>query len=117
MYFGGCYIQDHMESIGQIHRRGVERALLRQTIGRALLQRPSASVQQALDALPSDRVEELTASLVEHFHAEASFGEDKQGYQVALLKTGEVRRAFLKLAEAHATAFAAREPPTSPPSA
>ncbi len=98
MYFGGCYIQNHMNDIGAIHRRGVERSLLLQAIDRALRRRPSAAVQRALDSLPPETIEAVTSSLAELFHVESSFDEDKQGYVVVRIKTGQVRREFLKLA-------------------
>ncbi len=100
MYFGGCYIQDHMKTLGEMHRRGAHQSLLRREIDRALDGRPSRAVTAALAALPQPKLDEVKAGLVQRLNVESSFQTDGEGYLVVTLPKASIRREFVALAKA-----------------
>lgn len=97
MSFGGCYIQDHLKPIGEIHRRGVQQALLRRRIDRALSDRRAAKVREALATLEPAHAEKAKASLVERLNVEASFGTDKEGCLAVTVPAARIRQDFLEV--------------------
>ena len=88
LQFGGCYLGNHLNGIGQIQRRAVEIELL------------TAEIQQHLDSLPlgetsleGERRQEAVAALVQEFHQESSFQVNDNGELTAVLDGDEVMKA------------------------
>jgi hypothetical protein len=88
LQFGGCYLGNHLNSIGQIQRRAVEIELL------------TAEIQRHLDSLPLEegsidgkQQPEAVASLVQEFHQDSSFQVNDNGELTAALDGSEVREA------------------------
>lgn len=88
LQFGGCYLGQHLQDIGQIQRRAVEVELL------------TAQIEQHLNSLPAQEPE-LTeeqrraaiAALVEEFHQESVFQANENGELIAVLDDSQVLEA------------------------
>lgn len=92
LQFGGCYLGNHLNGIGQIQRRAVEIELLTAEIGQHLDSPPLA------EASPSgEQREQLVAALVQEFHQDSSFQVNDNGELTAVLDGGEVEKAAQRL--------------------
>jgi hypothetical protein len=88
MQFGGCYLGQHLQSIGQIQRQAVEAELL------------AAEIESHLNSLSLEGVD-LTqeqhqaalAALAQEFHQESAFQTNENGELTAALDGNEVREA------------------------
>ena len=99
MYFGGCYLGHHLNAIGEIQNRAVERELLSEEI-RSLLD--AESNETALHLASSMGEVGLTKAvdrLAEEYHRESSFKADDEGVFHVVLDASAVRESFLGLAQ------------------
>ena len=88
LQFGGCYLGNHLNGIGQIQRRAVEIELL------------TAEIQRHLDSLPlgetsldGKRRQGAVAALVQEFHQDSSFQVNDNGELTAALDGSKVWEA------------------------
>jgi hypothetical protein len=88
LQFGGCYLGNHLNSIGQIQRRAVELELLTAEIQHHL---GSSSLGEA--SLDGERRQGTVAVLVQEFHQDSSFQVNDNGELTAALDGSEVREA------------------------
>ena len=88
LQFGGCYLGNHLNGIGQIQRRAVEVELLTAEIQRQL---DSAALGET--SLDGERRQAAVAALVQDFHQDSSFQVNDNGELTAALDDSEVRKA------------------------
>ncbi len=98
MYFGGCYIRNHMPNLKALNQQGAEETVLTREIERVVSEEPSEAVGEATSAVSGDRVSEVKSALLERFHTESSFGPDDEGYVELKVSDEELQEAFLELA-------------------
>ncbi len=98
LQFGGCYLGNHLQGIGQIQRNAVEVELLTAEItrhldsvldGQALLQAP----------LTEERRQAAICALVSEFQRESAFQTNEKGELTAVLEEAEVRQAVRRVLE------------------
>ena len=98
LQFGGCYMGNHLQGIGQIQRNAVEVELLTAEISRHL-----DSVLDGQPDLPARLTEEgrqaAICALVSEFQRESSFQPNEQGELTAVLEEAEVRQAARRVLE------------------
>ena len=88
MQFGGCYLGQHLQSIGQFQRRAVEVELLTSEIEQHLNSHaPDAAV------LTEEQRRTAIATLVQEFHQEPVFQANENGELVVVLDDGQIREA------------------------
>ncbi|MCH7620530.1 MAG: hypothetical protein IH870_01375 [Chloroflexi bacterium] len=92
LQFGGCYLGNHLQGIGQIQRNAVEVELLTAEISRHL---DSVLDGQALlpALLTEERRQAAICALVSEFQGESAFQTNEQGELTAVLEEAEVREA------------------------
>jgi hypothetical protein len=88
LLYGGCYLGNHLNGIGQIQRRAVEVELLTAEIERHL---GSLPVEEG--SLDGEQRQEAVAALVEEFHQDSSFQVNDNGELTAALDGSEVSEA------------------------
>ncbi len=100
LQFGGCYLGNHLQGIGQIQRNAVEVELLTAEIsrhldsvldGQAVLQAPLP------DHLTEERRQAAICALVSEFQQESAFQPNEQGELTAVLEEAEVRAAVRRV--------------------
>ncbi len=96
LQFGGCYLGNHLQGIGQIQRNAVEVELLTAEISRHL---ESVLDGQALLPAPltEERREAAICALVSEFQRESAFQPNEQGELTAVLEEAEVQEAVLRV--------------------
>lgn len=96
LQFGGCYLGNHLQGIGQIQRSAVEVELLTAEISRHL---DSVLDGQALlpALLTEERRQAAICALVTEFQLESAFQPNEQGELTAVLEESEVREAVRRV--------------------
>ncbi len=96
LQFGGCYLGNHLQGIGQIQRNAVEVELLTAEISRHL---DSVLNGQALlpALLTEERRQIAISALVSEFQRESAFQPNEQGELTAVLEEAEVREAVRRV--------------------
>ena len=99
MYFGGCYLGRHLNVIGDMQRKAVEREMLATEIERILRETADPATRRAADNTPGPRMKELITSLAEKAHQqESSFSADDEGYLKVTLEADHIQRKFVEMA-------------------
>ena len=86
--FGGCYLGNHLQDIGQIQRKAVEIELLIEAL--------TPYVEEVLKEVESGQVSDgkfITDQLVKIFHDESYFGSNESGELTVSLPVDVVLRA------------------------
>ena len=94
LQFGGCYLGNHLQGIGQIQRNAVEVELLTAEISRHL-----DSVLDGQASLTEESRQAAICALVSEFQRESAFRPNEQGELTAVLEESEVREAALRVLE------------------
>ncbi len=98
LQFGGCYLGNHLQGIGQIQRNAVEVELLTAEITGHL-----DSVLDGQASLPAllteERRQAAISALVSEFQRESAFQPNEQGELTAVLEKVEVRKAVRRVLE------------------
>lgn len=98
LQFGGCYLGNHLQGIGQIQRNAVEVELLTAEIGRHV-----DSVLDGQPVLPAGLTAEgrqaAISALVNEFQRESSFQPNEQGELTAVLEEAEVLEAVRRVVD------------------
>ena len=96
LQFGGCYLGNHLQGIGQLQRNAVEVELLTAEISRHL-----DSVLEGQAPLPAlftqERRQAAILALVSEFQQESAFQPNEQGELTAVLEEAEVRQAVQRV--------------------
>ena len=90
--FGGCYLGNHLQGIGQIQRNAVEVELLTEEITRRLDSNP-----QQTDALTEESRQNLIASLVTELHQPEIFAPNEEGLLAVNLDQKQLSQALHRL--------------------
>ena len=98
LQFGGCYLGNHLQGIGQIQRNAVEVELLTAEINKHL---DSVLDGQALLSAPftEEWRQAAIGELVSEFQRESAFQPNEQGELTAVLEESEVREAVRRVLE------------------
>ena len=86
--FGGCYLGNHLQDIGQIQRKAVEIELLIEAL--------TPYVEEVLNEVESGQVSDgkcITDQLVKIFHDESYFGSNESGELTVSLPVDVVLRS------------------------
>ena len=86
--FGGCYLGNHLQDIGQIQRKAVEIELLIEAL--------TPYVEEVLKEVESGQVSDgkfITGQLVKIFHDESYFGSNESGELTVSLPVDVVMRS------------------------
>ena len=86
--FGGCYLGNHLQGIGQIQRKAVEVELLIEAL--------TPYVEEVLNEVESGQVSDgkcITDQLVKIFHDESYFGSNESGELTVSLPVDVVLRS------------------------
>jgi len=96
LQFGGCYLGNHLQGIGQLQRNAVEVELLTAEISRHL---DSVLDGQALlqASFTEERRQAAIGALVSEFQRESAFQTNEQGELTAVLEEAEVREAVRRV--------------------
>ena len=97
MYFGGCYLGNHLEVIRDMQRQAVEHQLLTVDIERILQATTAPETRRVAEKTPAPQMQALIAHLVQEFHQDASFGANEAGYLQVTLEPAVIAQRFLAL--------------------
>ena len=97
MYFGGCYLGNHLEVIRDMQRQAVEHQLLTVDIERILRKTTAPETRRVADQIPAPQMQGLIATLVQEFHQDTSFGANEAGYLKVTLEPAVIEQRFLEL--------------------
>jgi hypothetical protein len=97
LYFGGCYLGNHLQIIEDMQRRAVEHDLLRVEIERVLREATTPGRHGVAEKTPEPELQALIVALVQTFHQDASFEADEQGYLKVSLDPAVIQQKFLEL--------------------
>ena len=92
LQFGGCYLGNHLQGIGQLQRNAVEVELLTVEISRHL---DSVLYGQALPT--EEQRQAAICALVGEFQRESAFQPNEQGELTAVLEEADVREALRRV--------------------
>ena len=96
LQFGGCYLGNHLQGIGQLQRNAVEVELLTAEISRHLdLVLEGEALRQDLPT--EERRQAAIGALVSEFQKESAFQPNEQGELTAVLEEAEVRQALRRV--------------------
>ncbi len=96
MYFGGCYLGKHLNVIGDMQRKAVEREMLASEIERILKEEATdPAVRSAAENTPE--LKQVIAGLVQEFHNESSFAPDGEEYLKVTLEPAVVQQKFMEM--------------------
>jgi len=99
MYFGGCYLGRHLQVIGDMQRKAVEREMLTKKIESTLKETTDPTTRSVADSTSEPRLKEMVASLAQEFHQqESSFGTDEEGFLKVALEPDLIQQRFMELA-------------------
>ena len=97
LYFGGCYLGNHLDVIRDMQRQAVEHELLTVAIERILQATTAPETRRVADQLPAPQMQGLIATLVQEFHQDTSFGANEEGYLQVTLEPAVIQQRFLEL--------------------
>jgi hypothetical protein len=97
LYFGGCYLGNHLDVIRDMQRQAVEHELLTVAIERILQATTAPETRRVADQLPAPQRQGLIAKLVQEFHQDTSFGANEEGYLQVTLEPAVIQQRFLEL--------------------
>jgi hypothetical protein len=92
LQFGGCYLGNHLQGIGQLQRQAVEVEVLTEEVARYL-----ESVPDEIDFLSEDQLQALVATLVREFQRESTFQINGNGELSVALDRVEVAASLQRL--------------------
>ena len=93
MYFGGCYLGRHLQTMYDLQRKGVEREMLTSEIERILGDSERTETATLGDGSES-HFKELVSRLAEELHQELPFTVDEEGSLQVTVEPALVRQKF-----------------------
>ncbi len=97
LYFGGCYLGNHLQVIEDMQRQAVEQDLLRVEIEHVLQESTEPGTRRVAEKTPKPELQVLIANLVQEFHHESSFDANEEGYLKVSLDPAAIQQKFLEL--------------------
>jgi hypothetical protein len=95
LYFGQCYLGQHLHALQKLNYKGLERSLVLEKL-RELRSSPSDRILSCLVSLDAGSFETCLPALAETLHPQANFGTDSEGYPTValdpILIAGELTR-------------------------
>jgi len=117
LYFGQCYLGQHLRALQELYQKGLERSLILEKLWE-LQRSPSDYPLDCLAGLDDRRFETSLPALAEAIHPQVNFGTDSDGYlTVALdptLVAGELTRLLTTSPSPQMTSTISPEASTSP---
>jgi hypothetical protein len=96
LYFGQCYLGQHLHALQEIYQNGLERSLLLERLRE--LRCPQSDGAMGWPVEMDDKAFEiLLPPLAEALHAQVSFGSDSEGYLSVTLNPSLVTGALTRL--------------------
>jgi hypothetical protein len=99
LYFGGCYLGNHLQVLEDMQRQAVEHDLLRVAIVHVLQKLTESGTRRMAEKTPEPALQALIAHLVQEFHQDASFAADEAGYLQVSLDPAVIQQRFVELVE------------------
>jgi hypothetical protein len=99
LYFGGCYLGNHLQVLEDMQRQAVEHDLLRVAIAHVLQEPTDPGTRRVVEKTPAPELQALIAHLVQEFHQDASFAADEAGYLQVSLDPAVIQQRFVELVE------------------
>ena len=96
LYFGQCYLGQHLRALQKLHQTGLERSLILDKL-RELRHSPSDHTLNCLTSLDERSLETCLPALAEALHPEVDFGTDSEGYLTVGLDPTLIAREFTRL--------------------
>lgn len=79
LYFGQCYLGQHLHALQNLYQKGLERSLLVEKLRESRRPQGDSSMNWPIE-LDDDAFEAILPALAEALHEQVSFGTDSQGY-------------------------------------
>jgi hypothetical protein len=79
LYFGQCYLGQHLQPLQELYQKGLERSLLLEKLRELRRSHSEAALSWPVE-MDDHAFETLLPSLAEALHARVSFGADSEGY-------------------------------------
>ena len=98
LQFGGCYLDKHLQAVGQIQRHAVEVELITAEVEAHLATLALPQLAEA-ETGNGELRRETVAALVSELHQESAFQADENGELAVALDRDEVKAAALRLLE------------------
>jgi hypothetical protein len=96
LYFGQCYLGQHLRHLQELYQKGLERSLIMEKL-RELRRSPNDHPLDCLTELDDGRFEACLSALAEAVHPEATFGTDSDGYPTVTLDLSLVADKLMRL--------------------
>jgi hypothetical protein len=115
LYFGQCYLGQHLHALQKLYQKGLERSLILEKL-RELRHSPSKHTLDCLADLDDRTFEAWLPALAEALHPESNFGTDSEGYLTVALDPPLVAGELTRLMETSSkmTSTTSPEASTSP---
>lgn len=98
MYFGGCYLGRHLQTLEGMQRQAVELEMLGAKIRSTIDESTNPQTRQLAEATPEPQLQEILHNVVQAFHYETSFGADEEGMLIVSLEPAAIQEKFLEIA-------------------
>jgi hypothetical protein len=96
LYFGQCYLGQHLSALQELYQKGLERSLIMEKL-RELRHSPSDHSLDCLAGLDDLRFETSLPTLAGVLHPEVNFGTDSDGYLTVALDPSLVTDELTRL--------------------
>lgn len=96
LYFGQCYLGQHLHTIQTFYQKGIERSILLEKL-RDLRRSAGTIPEQWPTTLDDPRFEQVLPSLAAALHEQVKFDTDAEGYLTVALDPDLVRHEFSRL--------------------
>lgn len=98
MYFGGCYLGQHLKVVTEMQRTAVEQDMLAKEIEASLKAAADTPAREVMAVLAEPELKKIVADLVLEFYNDSSFGPDDEGYLKVTLAPDTIEQRFLEMA-------------------
>ena len=98
MYFGGCYLGRHLQTLEGMQRQAVELEMLGAKIRSTIDESSDPQTRQLAEATPEPQLQEILHNVGQAFHYETSFGADEEGMLIVSLEPAAIQEKFLEIA-------------------
>jgi len=98
LYFGQCYLGQHLRAVQELYHKGLERSLIMEKL-RDLRRSPSDHRLGCLASLDDHSFETCLPALAEALHPEVEFGTDSDGYATITLNPILIAGELVRLAD------------------
>jgi hypothetical protein len=98
LYFGQCYLGQHLRALQELYHKGLEHSLIMEKL-RDLRRSPSDHLLGCLADLDDHSFETYLPALAEALHAKVEFGTDSDGYATVTLDSSLIADELTRLAD------------------